>query len=148
MLVANNVTSNIKEHNLPNHPILASWIDNNGPHAAEQCHISLGPNGQFFARSNQGYRWDGVPSQFSRDIQMMRTPETGQFKIDCTPDGALFGINNTYLITCSGGKHFARSSNLEEHYPGLVKQLSNCSGSEGASSRVVCLHNPSLYIHS
>ena len=41
------------------------------------------------------------------------------------PNGALFGVQGAYLITCKDGRHLAWNSNLEEKwaYPSLASRL-------------------------
>ncbi|MCJ1404026.1 Keratin, type II cytoskeletal 3 [Xylographa trunciseda] len=112
------------EHNLHGtHPKLAAWIDAKGKaHKGERYQIALGPQGQFFAFSNCGYRWHGVTDEFHEEIQEMMD-SGGGWKPDWKPSGAMFGIHNSYLITCEGGKHISMSKDFRFHYPDLYKEV-------------------------
>ena len=128
-------------HNVgSSHPELAKWIETSAPHASSQrdeYNVSLGPKGQFFALSNLGHRWHGVPNEFHGHIQNMLAGG-GRWKEGWEPSGALFGVNNSYLITCKGGRHLAFSKNLSEQYPGLHKRVRERFERVRGGDRVVC----------
>ena len=109
-------------HNLTvTHAKLAAWIDGKS-HDGEQYQIALGPQGQFFALSNCGYRWHGVTDEFHEQIQETLDGGGGG-KPDWKPDSVMFGIHNSYLITCEGGKHVSMSTNFRTQYQDLYKEL-------------------------
>lgn len=107
-------------------PKLAAWIDGRyaKPHSGDQYRISLGPNGQFFASSDCGYRWHGVSDDFQGDIQGLMAGG-GCWRPEWKPSGVLFGVQGTYLITCEGGKHIIMSENFQDHYKDLYHELSD-----------------------
>ncbi|MCJ1332207.1 hypothetical protein MMC10_008899 [Thelotrema lepadinum] len=103
------------------HPKLVAWLDGN-THSGEHFRISLGPKGQFFASSACGYRWHGVRDDFQEDIQKMMAGGGG-WEPGWAPDRALFGVDDSYLITCKGGKHLKMNRSLQIHYADLYKEL-------------------------
>ena len=117
----------VLRHNLQGrYPQLAAWIDGDAKHEADAYRIALGPAGQFFARSNRGYRWHGVPDQFHEKLQAMMAggdDDGGGWRAGWTPDGAAFGVHGTFAIFCQGGKSIALSRDFAKHYPDLVAKL-------------------------
>ncbi|KAG8529889.1 uncharacterized protein KY384_005370 [Bacidia gigantensis] len=115
-------------HNLTqSSPILASWLDTKA-HARTQIRVSVGTNPRtFFAVSDQGFRWAGVDDEFHGILQEWLTGAgtEGGWKSGYEPDGALFGVNGGYLITCKEGRHLAWNKKLAEPhgYPGLTARL-------------------------
>ena len=108
------------------YPKLAAWIDGDDGHHGDKYRIALGPSGQFFAMSNRGYRWHGVPEQFHDEMQTMMAGDDegpGGWRAGWKPSGAAFGVHNSFLVFCEGGEHVILSRNLGQHYPDLVKRL-------------------------
>ena len=68
----------------------------------------------------------------------------GRWKEGWEPSGALFGVNNSYLITCKGGRHLAFSKNLSEQYPGLHKRVRERFERVRAGDRVVCMFGKAI----
>lgn len=104
---------------------MAKWIEDNGAQVGvqrDEYNVSLGPDGQFLALSNRGHQWNAVSREFHEHIQKMLTDE-GVWKEDWEPSGTLWGVHNSYVITCKGGRHVAFSSNLSKHYPGLEQRF-------------------------
>lgn len=77
-----------------------------------------------------------MPDEFHWHTQEMGAGN-GRWKEGWEPSGVLFGIQNSYLITCKGGSHLAFSSNLKQHYPGLVERLNERFKSRSNRSSVV-----------
>ena len=97
-------------------------------HSPQRIRVSLGPDPRtFFAVSDQGFRWGGVDDEFHGHVQdwLSGAGEEGGWKPGFEPDGALFGINGGYLITCKGGRHLAWNKKLAQAngYPGLAERL-------------------------
>ena len=97
-------------------------------HSPQQIRVSLGPDPRtFFAVSDQGFRWGGVDDEFHGHVQdwLSGAGEEGGWKPGYEPNGALFGINGGYLITCKGGRHLAWNKKLAQMngYPGLTERL-------------------------
>ena len=70
----------------------------------------------------------------------------GRWKEGWEPSGALFGVNNSYLITCKGGRHLAFSKNLSEQYPCLHKRVRERFERVRGGDRVVCIFSTAMLL--
>lgn len=82
----------------------------------------MGPKGQFFAYSNQGYRWHGFGNDFQEGMQEMMAGEGG-WKPEWEPDRVLFGVGDSWLLTCKGGKQIKFNKSFRDRYAGLYTEL-------------------------
>ena len=47
----------------------------------------------------------------------------GGWKDEWKPNGVVFGVNKSWLVTCEGGKHLCISPNLRTHYKDMCDEL-------------------------
>lgn len=107
--------------------------------------IALGPNGEFWApsalESREADRGENLPSHFLHDLEKMKDRSSsssgGQWKDGLEPESVVFGMQQSYLITCKGGECLLYSSNLKDHYPNLCQRLQERFRNKGPDKRVV-----------
>ena len=101
------------------------WIDGDPQHHGDKLRVALGPDGQFFAWSNRGYRWHSASAQFHDEIQNMMAgdDEVMRWRPGYKPSGAAFGVEGSFLIFCEGGEHIALSENFYRCYPALNTKI-------------------------
>ena len=76
--------------------------------------------------------------EFQGHVQSMLAGAGKGWRDGYEPNGALFGVGGSYLITCKGGRHLAWNSNLEENYPILAGRLRDKFKGAEKEGKVVC----------
>ena len=114
-------------HNLP--PQLEAWLIDPITHTCKRdiatLSVELGPNGSFFARDKDSYRWHNLPDALEDAIQSRLCTNGWLAK----PDSVALGLDGAFIYTNDRGGHSFALGNyprLQEFILGL--QRTNVGG--------------------
>lgn len=117
-------------HNIP--PQLQSWLVDPNTHTCKRdvptLAVELGPNGSFYARDKDSYRWHNLPDALEEAIQQRLCPAGWTAR----PDLVVLGADGAFIYSNDGGGHCYALGNypkLQEHIVGL--QRANVGGLTG-----------------
>lgn len=99
--------------------LLEQWIQKRGlKHEIKTLQVSLGPNDSFWATSNEGFRWSGLPTALEENIQNELHQDGWHNKLT----QVMLGINGTYIM---GNQDGPFCWDLDAEYPELDQILEN-----------------------